>query len=217
VGVPPPPPRAARRGSWLEAEFASLDFETTGLDLASDSVVSWGVLPVTRGGIELAGADYRLVVPARPPGEASIRVHELRPSDLATAPSLAEVAPALHEALAGRFVLAWAATIEATFLRRIFGGSARSWRRRMLDVRDLARARLIREGSSQSTGRGFDLEAACRRYGVPVERTHHAFDDALMTAELFLVLAGKLAAEHGRQPRVAQLRKEARPPFRHTA
>jgi DNA polymerase III epsilon subunit-like protein len=123
---------------------------------------------------------------------------------------LEEVAPALHQALAGRFVLAWAAAIEAAFLRRIFGGSARSWRRRILDVRDLARARLARDGAAPSGGRGFDLEAACRRYGVPVERTHHAFDDALMTAELFLVLVGGVSSALGRPPRVKDLFRAAR-------
>jgi DNA polymerase-3 subunit epsilon len=207
--MPAPPPRAWRRASWIEAEFASLDFETTGLDLAGDSVVSWGVVPVTRGGVELAGADYRLVSPERPPGVESIRIHELRPADLATALPMESVAGALGAALAGRFVLAWAATIEAAFLRRIFGGTVRSWRRRMLDVRVLARRRVVREDGPASTGRGFDLEAACRRFGVPVERIHHAFDDALMTAELFLVLSAGEERSSGRPPRVIDLLRAA--------
>jgi DNA polymerase III epsilon subunit-like protein len=107
-------------------------------------------------------------------------------------------------------VLAWAAGIERAFLRRIFGGSARSWRRRTIDVRELARARMVRDGAGGSSWRGFDLEAACRRFGIPVERTHHAFDDALMTAELFLVLVAGEEAALGRRARVVDLVRSAR-------
>jgi DNA polymerase III subunit epsilon len=43
-------------------------------------------------------------------------------------------------------------------------------------------------------GDDYRLEAAAARFGVPVEEAHHALDDALMTAELFLVIATKLEA-----------------------
>jgi DNA polymerase III epsilon subunit-like protein len=38
----------------------------------------------------------------------------------------------------------------------------------------------------------FTLSATAERYGVPAENPHVALDDALVTAELFLVLATKL-------------------------
>ena len=189
---PGPPPRAGRRRPWSEAELAALDFETTGLDLATDRVISWGVVPIRRGGVELRDAAYRLVAPGsgRSPGVESIRVHELRPTDLAEAPPLHEVAGELRDALNGRYLVAWAAGIEIAFLRRMFGGSAQAWRRRTIDVRQLAAVEVGPGGDA----RRLNLEGACRRFGVPVERTHHAFDDALMTAELFLVLAAGSAA-----------------------
>ena len=40
----------------------------------------------------------------------------------------------------------------------------------------------------------YGLSAAATRFGVPVEQTHHALDDAFMTAELFLVAANALEA-----------------------
>jgi DNA polymerase-3 subunit epsilon len=206
--APPGPARASRRLPWTDVSFAALDFETTGLDLANDSVVSWGVVPVTGGGIEVRGATYRLVAPERPLGADSIRIHELRPVDLATAPPLGEIGDTLREALADRFLLAWAAGIEIAFLRRMFGGSERSWRRRALDVRELAVARVTREDPPPAGP--VSLEDACRLLGVPVERTHHAFDDALMTAELFLVLAGGLGVTKGRSPTVRDLARAAR-------
>lgn len=52
------------------------------------------------------------------------------------------------------------------------------------------------------------LSATARRYGVPVEDAHHALNDALMTAELFLVLATKLSVL-GR-PRIRDLVRTSR-------
>ena len=38
----------------------------------------------------------------------------------------------------------------------------------------------------------YSLSATAERYGVPVASPHEALDDALVTAQLFLVLATKL-------------------------
>ena len=48
---PAPPSRRTRGSSWREAGYAALDFETTGLDLRTDAVVSFGVAPVIDGRI----------------------------------------------------------------------------------------------------------------------------------------------------------------------
>jgi DNA polymerase-3 subunit epsilon len=40
----------------------------------------------------------------------------------------------------------------------------------------------------------FGLSVTAERYGVPVATPHEALDDALVTAQLFLVLATKLEA-----------------------
>ena len=50
-----------RSRPWREAEFASLDFETTGLDRERDAVVSFGVVPVRQGRVVLGESLYREV------------------------------------------------------------------------------------------------------------------------------------------------------------
>jgi DNA polymerase III epsilon subunit-like protein len=40
--------------------------------------------------------------------------------------------------------------------------------------------------------RGYALTTTAERHGVPVADPHDALDDALVTAQLFLVLVGKL-------------------------
>lgn len=181
------PARRTRRLAWREATFASLDFETTGLDLRRDEIVSFGVVPVRSGRVVLGEAGQQLVAPAAPPSPASVRIHQLLPGELASAPGLPRAREALSAALEGRVVLAWFAGVEIAFLARIFGNGRRAWERRTIDVRRLALAVEDLPADSRIT-----LTAAAERFGVPVASPHDALDDALVAAQLFLVLAARL-------------------------
>ena len=132
-------------------------------------MVSFGVVPVSSARIEMRGSVHQLVAPTVPPSPRSQTIHELRPQDLAGAPDLTQVRDRLRESLEGRFLLVWFAEIELHFLRQTFGGSARRWRRRTIDVRNLA---IASEGQSrdQRLKRGYGLvchrgapRTACRR------------------------------------------------------
>jgi DNA polymerase-3 subunit epsilon len=190
----PGPPRRLRRRPWIEAEFASLDFETTGLDPAHDAVVSFGVVPVRHGRVILAESDYREIAPEAPLTARSIVVHGLRPLDLQGAPTLSQVLPDLRAPLQGRYLLAWSADVEAGFLSRAFGGSGRWWRRRIVDVLLLAQVADRLEGHAARPG-DYNLTTAAVRLGTPVHAPHHALDDALTTAQIFLMLATKLSSK----------------------
>ena len=191
---PNAPERRSRRGDWRSAELVALDFETTGLDLDRDEVISFGLIPVLGGRIDLSGRLYQEVAPVVEPSRSSIPIHHLRAQDLATAPAMQEVADAFRGALSGRFILAWAAEVEIAFLRKVFGGGRRAWRRRTIDVRTLIMAVERPSGDAGRWPGYYALAAAATRFGVPVEQTHHALDDAFMTAELFLVAANALEA-----------------------
>jgi len=183
----------------------ALDFETTGLDYATDHVISYGVVPIERGRILAGRARHVLVHPPKDPSARSQTVHLLRPVDLADAPTMEEAAGPFRRSLDGRIVLAWFAEVEITFLRGIYGGSERWWRRRVLDVRDLAIA--VDGGNARTrVERGYGLGQTADRFGVPVTAPHDALDDALVTAQLFLVLVGKLPGAVG-EPTVADLHR----------
>lgn len=185
---PKGPPFGSGRKAWRTAAYASLDFETTGLDLDRDDVVSFGVVQLDGGLVHPGDATYREVAPSVALTGETIVVHGLRPMDVAEAPPMADVADDLRRALDGRYLLAWSAQIEAAFLARTFGGSATRWRRRIIDVLRLA----LLVDRSDGPDRDFSLTAVARRIGVPVEHPHHALDDALTTAEVFLVLLPEL-------------------------
>ena len=184
---PDPPSRRLERRSWRLAELVALDFEATGLDLQRDKIISFGAVPIRGARVEVGASVYQIVDPEEvPPSPESIVIHGLRPMDLAGAPSIEAARKTLSDALDGRFLVTWWAPVEAGFLDRIFGGGLRSWRRRAIDVRELL---IVLEGPSVAQ---LTLSQAADRFGVPVATAHNALDDALVTAQLFLVVATKL-------------------------
>jgi DNA polymerase-3 subunit epsilon len=112
-----------RRATWRRTSFASLDFETTGLDYRRDGIVLFGVVPVRGGRVVLREAVHQLVAPEVPVSPTSVRIHQLLPGELASAPELSRARARLAEAIADRFVVAWFADLEIAFLARTFGGT----------------------------------------------------------------------------------------------
>src|SRR5262249_35602021 len=175
-------------------------------DLRRDAIISYGAVPIVDGGIDLGTAQYREVNPTVPPSNESITVHHLRPVDLREAPSMQETRYELSLMLERAFIVTWVEQVEATFLATIFVGCALSWMRRTVDACRMIRALERMRDPEANVG---SLEETAERYGVPPEEAHHALDDAVMTAELFLVAATKLAAAKG-DDRLGTLRRAAR-------
>ena len=185
---PAPPPRSGKRLPWFRVEFAALDFEATGLDFERDRIISFGVVPIREGRVEVGESVYQLVDPGDVTSSPeAVTVHGLRTIDLLGAPSVETAKQALGAAISGRFLVTWWAGVEAAFLDKLFGGGVRWWNNRAVDVRQLLLA-LEGDGARQLT-----LTQAAELFGVPVASPHHALDDALVTAQLFLVTASKLA------------------------
>ena len=182
------PPWRRRWRSWRAGEFAALDFETTGLDREHDAIVSFGAVPVREGRVMAGESVHRLVVPEVPSSSESMTIHGILPRDLEGALPLGEGKAALAAALDRRFVVAWYANVEIDFLGRLLGGR-RSWVRRTIDVRQLV---IELEGFDQEIRQS--LSSAAEHYGVPVANPHEALDDAMVTAQLFLIVAARLEA-----------------------
>ena len=88
----------------------------TGLDPSSDEIISFAAVPVEGGKVVAGETTTAIVRPERMPSAETIRIHGLRPADLADAPPLDEVRDRILEALTGRIVVAHPARIERGFL-----------------------------------------------------------------------------------------------------
>jgi DNA polymerase-3 subunit epsilon len=182
-------PSAVKRAGWRSALYASLDFELTGLDLRNDRIISFGVVPVDGSRIEVGRSVYELVDPGEVQmSRKAVTIHGLRPVDVRGTNPAEAGRRSLDDALGGRILITWFATVEASFLGKLYGTRTKPWLRRCIDVRVLVMRLLGNEAQ------GMTLEQAAERFGVPVASPHHALDDALVTAQLFLVVATKLEA-----------------------
>jgi DNA polymerase III subunit epsilon len=175
---------------WRSASYAVVDLETTGLDPRHDEIVSFAALPIDEGRVVVGGARSLTIRPGRMPGAETIRIHGLRPVDLAAAPALPEVLDEILAALTGRVLVAHAAWVERGFLSAALGTGGVRLKEPVLDTEALARHAVGVDESG--AGRRVPLSDAARRLGLPVHRPHHAAGDALTTAQLFIALATRL-------------------------
>lgn len=199
-----PPPRSTTP-VW-KVDFLAVDLETTGLNPRRDHVLAVGWVPVTGGQVLLGGAQEEVV---RPPAGVDVgdsaTVHGLTDDQLASAPTLADVLPALLAALHGRILLAHHAKIELEFLARAVR-TAYDTRLPLTAVDTLSLQHRLMVGSHGEIAPGvLRLDAARRHYGLPRYSAHRALTDAIATAELLLAQAAELRHRLGHAPTLADL------------
>lgn len=182
-----------------ELPVLAVDVEATGLDLASDRLLSIGWVPMDGRRIILSGA-REVVISAVDDGDGvgqSATVHGLTDDMVDAGIPVADALAELLDALKGRAMLAHFATIEEDFLsaacRSAFGAGLVV---PTLDTYALARRRMERE-SVHPRGEDLRLPRLRDRYGLPSYPPHRAVTDALACAELFLAMT---SPENGRSP-----------------
>ena len=175
-----------RKTEIYHVPLVSLDFETTGLDSKSDSILSMGYVELRGGEILLATARHTLVRSSDPLTEESVVIHGITDDAAAFGVSLDEATSELLKHLAGKVLLAHHAAIEVGFLhqacRQLYGMAPVI---PVIDTLALARKWLARRNKEATQG-ALRLYALRERYGLPRYNAHNALSDALATAELFL-------------------------------
>ncbi|RJF72646.1 3'-5' exonuclease [Deinococcus cavernae] len=177
--------------TWRTAEFVALDFEATGMNPARDEVIQVGLVPLRGERALLGGAWASWVRPTRPFQGASVAIHGLSAERLQDAPDVLEVRGSLAAHLNGRVMIAHYAELERGFLKR--------WGMKPPPTVDTLMLALaldghLKGGQTTQTARrdAYTLTALARRFGVSVYGEHDALADALITAQVFLVIATEL-------------------------
>lgn len=171
--------------------LVALDLETTGLDPKRHGIVSIGMVPFTLERVRPAAGYYRVVRPRREIDEHSITIHQITHEEIDDAPDLEDIVDELLAALAGRVAVVHFHAIERRFL---YQGFLRRFGEGLLFplIDTLAIEKQISQRTTLNPATWFRnrrvslrLADVRRRYHLPEYSPHHAFTDALATAELF--------------------------------
>jgi len=164
-----------------------LDLETSGLDRQRDQLLSIGALAIENGAIDL-GQQFECTL--RRPGHrasASTLIHGLSPSAIARGVEPAEALLGFMEFAGSSPLLAFHAGFDRCMLARALEQSlGHRLHHDFFDVAELAPLLC-----PQAPIRNGGLDDWTQHFALQVQQRHHASADALVTAELALILFSK--------------------------
>ncbi|KZD01354.1 3'-5' exonuclease [Oceanibaculum pacificum] len=163
-----------------------LDCETTGLDVASDRVVSLATVRMHGARIYHHVTLDRLVRPEIPiPARASV-VHGITDAMVAGAPPIADILPEALAAMRGKVVIGHSIAFDMALLRREAQRSGIAWE----EPATLCTALLY--SALEPRAADGNLEAIAQSLGLVPEGRHTALGDCLLTAEIYASLLPRL-------------------------
>ena len=169
----------------------ALDLETTGFDPEQAEIIAIGTVPLVDGAVRIGATTSTLVRPANRSAVEGIVAHHLRPSDVISAPALAEVLPEVLAAITDAdALLVHHAALDVRVLERACAATGLRWPSpRVVDTIELI-GRVRRQQRATGSGRRLprDLAGAREALGLPPHQAHDAAADAIATAELYLAL-----------------------------
>ena len=174
-----------------EAPLVALDFETTGLNPKTDSIVSIGLVAMTTQRIRCAQAQHWIIKPDTELKSKSVVIHGITHSDVADAPTFNRVLDELLEHLQGKVVVAHHKDNESRFLNsamKQYIGEEIVFP--CIDTMSLEarfsrtfKRTFLRSLLGQKTP-SIRLTDCRSRYHLPYYRQHNALTDATACAEL---------------------------------
>lgn len=171
-------------------ELVSIDCETTGLDVRRDQILSIGAIKLKGDTILTSQRLDFLVRPKQPVSERTILIHHIRPIDLQGAVPVDDGIRRVLEFIGPRplvgYYLEFDMAMLNKYVRPLIGASLPN---RRIEVSSLYydwRAKQVEPGGNID----LHFETIRQRLDLPRRATHDAFNDALLTAMMYLRLKG---------------------------
>jgi DNA polymerase III subunit epsilon len=174
-------------------EAVSLDCETTGFDPFVDEIVSIAAIRISGSRILTSEAYSALVRPEATMDARSIRVHQLREKDVESGRPIQEVLPELLRFIGGRPVVGYWIDFDVRMLDKYLLEILNiHLPNRRVDVSGLY---YDRKYGNAPPGTSIDLSLASirRDLHLPMLPQHDAFNDALIAAQMYLILKDLIA------------------------
>lgn len=178
-----------------DIEFISLDFETTGLNCERDSILSVGYTIIRGNRIVLKESMHEIIKQDGALQSENVAIHQITDTDAKQGIEKKEALDALLIKMRGKVLIAHHADVELGFINslcnKIYGYSIPV---RVVDTMQLEKKRLERRHSGFKLNqlRLFNIR---KSYGLPRYKAHNALEDAIATAEVFLVILAKYCGD----------------------
>jgi len=169
-------------------EVVAIDCETTGLKVRTDDVIAVAAIKI-RGNRILASEHFEAV--AHPDSDMraeAIKVHRLRQSDVEQAPIIWKVIPRFLHFIGGRPLVGYYVDFDIAMLNKyILPLVGIELPNKRIEVSKLYYERKYGD-APPNTEIDLSFAAIQRDLGIPALAQHDAFNDALMTAMMFVEL-----------------------------
>jgi len=181
-GLPGPQPLADC--SLREQRWVVLDLETSGLNLNKDQVLSIGAVVIEDGAVDFSQQFERTLLREQPRLGASVLIHGLGPEAIAAGQVPADALLDFMTFVGDSPLLAFHAPFDEHMLGRALKDSlGYTLQHSFIDVAELA-PMLCPDALLRAAG----LDDWTMHFGLQVGERHHASADALVTAELAMLL-----------------------------
>jgi DNA polymerase-3 subunit epsilon len=169
-------------------EVVVLDCETTGLNPRTDEVIAIAAL-IVRGQRILTSRAFRAIIrPDKAPTSASIKVHRLRAQDLAQGRAMHEVLPEFLRFIGGRPIVGYYIDFDIRMLDKyILRYIEAKLPNRLIEVSSIYYT-LKYGGAPPGTVLDLRFASILSDLGIPALDQHDAFNDAVMTAMMYVQL-----------------------------
>jgi len=169
-------------------EVVVVDCETTGLNPRTDEVIAIAALVVHGHRIKASTAFTAVIRPDKAPTSTSIKVHRLRPQDVAQGQAMYEVLPKLLRFIGGRPIVGYYVDFDVRMLDKyILPYIQAKLPNRRIEVSSMY-YNLKYSGAPPGTVLDLRFASILSDLGIPSLEQHDAFNDAVVTAMMYVQL-----------------------------
>lgn len=171
-----------------ELTYTVFDTETTGLNPATDEIISISAVRILNGRLLRQEIFDQLIDPKRPLPATSAEITGISAEMLKNQPTVEQVLPSFQKFTEGTVLIAHNAAFDMRLLQLKENQTGIKFTNPVLDT-------LLLSAITHANHKGHSLEAIAQRLGVNIIGRHTSLGDAILTGDIFLKLIPLLAEQ----------------------
>lgn len=184
-----------------EVKLIALDCETSGFEIGVDVILSAAFLPIEGNALPLTKLQEWLVYqPSHRPNQAT-EIHGILPQESETGLTESELTEEILPILSGAILIGHHTAFDAAVINDLLKRRSKTKLRNYFI--DTARMAMTEIDAFKQTGYANQhpptLDEVCAQLNLPIVGRHTAAGDTFTTAEVFLVLSGRMRRRLGRE------------------